>query len=403
MNNYDYDSLVVQLETVQKTLKQREEDCENSANRIAELELELQNVNSDPSSCQELQIKQVEILQNNLKNLLDQHKELQERYFNLMAKKNYYKKNYKILEEKQKEVPPRTLSEAESNNKQLKEEIIELKNEIESYKEKSKIEKQESDYLKKQYDSNMKSLEDFKKSAQEHYELIKKKMEEAREGKPDPEEISQLKKDNETLQTMIDTLNEASQQLTSGQSDFINNLSSQLGCQPELDEIVDQVKKLVPLKVENLKLNAEIEQLKVLGTVDQNEAYVAVIDGLKEMQSKLSPDELKLDVSSPLKHLFASIYNMINALISPSVSKASLQSHVRAVYYQARAFKKKDLEETANNLDGNKQTNENSINLSPKATAIDVEIGNTFSSISSNSRINNIPSSIEFPQAKSSE
>lgn len=407
--DYDHDSLLVQLETLQKTLKQREEDCENSSKRIAELEIAIQEVNSDPSNCQELQVEQVRILQNNFNMIWNLHNQLQEKFFNMMAKKNYYKKNYKSLQESQKDIPPRTNSEAESDNEQLRKEIVELKRDVEYYKEKSKTEKEQADTIQAQYESNLKQLDELKKTAQEHYDLIKQKMHDAREGKADPDEIAQLKKEvteqkeeNGLLQTTIEALNETAQQMASSQADFINSLSTQLGCQPELDEIVDQVKKLTPLKVENLKLNMELDKLKILGTVDQNEAYLNIVDGLKEMQSKISPDELKLDVNSPLKQLFSAIHNMINAAISPNVSKSTLQSHVRAVFYQARAFKKKDLDESSYNtfLDDDKQKHDSSINLSPKSTAIDVEIGNTFSAISTNSRINNMPSSIEFPPAK---
>lgn len=405
------DNLLIKLEALQNTLKQRNEDCENNEKRIADLEIALQKVGQEPSQFQEFQVEQVQILQNTLKTIYEQHKTLQEKFFNMMAKKNYYKKNYKLLQESQKNIPSRTLSEAELSNEQLRKEIVELKVDIQAYKEENKMQKQQAINFQTNYENGLAELEKFKKTAEEHFELIKQKMYDAREGKADPEEIAQLKEENEVLQTNFDELNEKVQQLSSSQADFVNSLSSVLGCQPELPEIVQMVKKTVPLKIENQKLKMEIDNLKILGTVDQNEAYTNIIESLREMQSKLSPDELHLNINSPLKQLFAAISNMINAAISPNASKVVLQSHVRSVYYQARAFKKEDLDESMYNVflnkneqvQDNNNENGNSLNFSPKMTAIDAEIGNTFSAISSNSRINNFPSNIEFPPVKSSD
>ena len=82
------DNLLIKLEALQNTLKQRNEDCENNEKRIADLEIALQKVGQEPSQFQEFQVEQVQILQNTLKTIYEQHKTLQEKFFNMMAKKN---------------------------------------------------------------------------------------------------------------------------------------------------------------------------------------------------------------------------------------------------------------------------------------------------------------------------
>lgn len=404
----DADQSNLQIEdytALKKTLTQREEDCETYRNRISELEILLQKANKDPNCFQEIQVATVQVLQDTLSMIYGQHKQLQEKFFKLMDKKNEYKKLYKSLQETQKDIPQRTNTETESLNEQLRKEKAELENNIESWKEKYNAQNKLANDFQNQYEEGLEKLNNYIKAAEKNYESMKIKYYEAKEGKPDLEgisekenEINELKNENQALQASYDELNDSAQKMASKLTDFMNNLGETLGCQAEPQDIADSVKALSQAKNENRKLRNEIESLKILGTVDQNEAYSHIIDSLKEMQSKISPDELKLDTNSPIRQLFAALSNMINAAISPGASRATLQSHVKAVYYQARAFTKEDLEKSNYDTAFDDNNNKQNSNINNNSN-VDFEIGNTFSSIPANSKL--YPSQFEFPSAKS--
>ncbi|OHS99000.1 hypothetical protein TRFO_34610 [Tritrichomonas foetus] len=393
--NENHEALLIKLETVQNLLQQRNADCESYMKRNAELERIVQQSQNDEPDIQDLQMNQITVLQDHLKSLIEIKDILEEKYFKMKAKKNKYKEKFLLANESQKTFPQRTFSEVESKNEQLRKEIVELQNSNKLFKKDYEKEKIRANSYHEKFNKCEEDLVKWQNLAEDKIQILNRKLKEAREGKTDTEQLVNAKKEIESIQTennllkqTIESLEAAAQEITNSQADFINSLESVLGCQ-SLEKIVETVKLLAPLKIENEKLKMEISKLEILGTVDQNDAYSTIVDALKQMNSKLSPDELKLPTNSPLRQLFAAISNMINTAILPNASKVLLQPHIRAVACQARVFKVDD---------------DTSTETSMKKSNIDLEMGNSFSPITKGDfHINQNSSNIEFPSVKSSE
>lgn len=328
------EKIQLENESLQKLIQQRDEDCENYVKRINDLEIGIQQSQKDPEEYNVFQVEQVKYIKDKFGELYSQHKELQKRYFAMLAKKNDYKRKYLVLAEKQKSSAD---IGSESNNHNLSNKIADLESQIEALKQFNKTENERANNFQSMYEKSIADFEVFRSKSADSFQILRSKIYEAREGK----DYEELQNENETLKTAIDELTESAKQMAAQNEIFINSLAAALGCQ-SLDEITESVQKLVPLKIQNESLKLEIDNLKKLGSIDQNEAYSSITDSLRQIQETLSPDNLNLDSNSPLRQLFAAFSNMLDAAISPNASKVILQPHIRALKQQARAFKKED-------------------------------------------------------------
>ena len=317
----------IDFEAAKNLLKQYEIDNKEQKERINELERIVQKYEKNEEIVAEFKDDQIVCLQNQLNSISENVKYLQERYFKVNAEKHYYKNQLSLIQASDSGKEKRKPSDIESENIELKSELSRCK------EENSEIIKKTAD-LEKQLEKRNNEIKKLRQTAIDKFDILQKKLHKARDGN---QELKEKEKEIETLESTIHSYEESIQTMNDSSKEFINSIGLILGCDT-LESIVEKIKQYSHVETENSQLKVEINELQSVKVINQNESYESTINALKQVRDGIAPDTLKLPQKSPLRQLFASLYNMINSTMSQTATLTILQPHIRAVLWQAQAF-----------------------------------------------------------------
>ena len=337
----------IKLEATQKLLREREKDCQKYMERIYELEQQVDRLENANEEERAIRQDQIVFLQEENSSLTMENHKIQEKLAMKIAENKDLQKQLTKAIESSKSVPARTVSECESENSHLRVRVSELEQENESLRASAEESAREIDEAKAEAQKYRDRIKKMREEAVDKFHTLQQKLTDSRSGKMDAENealISNLKnqieeKETEKSQLLVDleNLQKSSTEFATMHMEFVQNLGRILGCEGPI-EIVQKVKELNELPAETDKLRLEISNMKGMETINQNEGYVALIEALKQVRDSLSPNELKLPENSSLRQLFASLFNMVNAMMKPTEAKSVLTPHIHAVVLQAQAF-----------------------------------------------------------------
>lgn len=306
-------------------------------------------------------------------NLGKENEILKTRLLKAKAKKHELENAIQALKLKCVPFSPKSPEGYEAENRKLSQKVSNLESDVEFTKDELNSLNEELQNYKLKYEKLEKEKDKLTEDAAKHYSLLKAKLKEEREkmesdnlGKVviqnesllaeikqmkeqyenDQSEfqskLEQLKKEKENVESenssfkeQIKTLNESKNNILDSQADFLSSLNRIVGCQT-IEEALVKINGLVSLPEKCQKLQEKIDSLK---SDNDGQSHDIVISSLKEINEKLSPNNLKLPVGSALRHLFASLSNMFTDALDPNITKDKLDTHILSVVYQARSFK----------------------------------------------------------------
>lgn len=343
----DVTDFATKLAAAQKLLQERDLDCQTYMERISDLEKQVDELANPQTEWRAIRQDQIAFLQEENKTLANEKYKLQKDLAILQAEKSELQRQLSRALEAQKNIPARTFSECESENLKLRQRTSELETENQTLRADTDKAVQESNDLKARLEKYKEKIRRMHDDTLEKFGILQEKLADSRSGKMDQEnekaiaelraQLTQEENEKSQLQVHLEALEQSSNEFATTHMEFVQNLGRILDCQ-ELPEIIGRVKELSQLPAEMDKLRLEISNMKGLAKIDQNEGYAAVVDALFEVRNSLSPNELKLPDNSPLRQLFASLYNMVTAMMNPTEAKSVLIPHIHAVTLQARAF-----------------------------------------------------------------
>ena len=347
----DVNELAIKLEASQKLLKQREKDCQTYMERISDLEQQVDQLANTQEEWRSIRQDQIAFLQEENKTLTHEKHTLQKQLAMVETEKQDLERQLAKAIEAQKSIPARTFSQCESENLKLRQRLTELETENQTLRASADAASKETEAQKARVDKYKEKIRQMHADTIEKFGILQAKLADSRSGKMDEENekiisdlqtrLAQEEGEKSQLQLDLEALQHSSNEFATMHMEFVQSLGRILDCQ-QLPEIITKVKELNQLPSENDKLKLEISNMKEMGTIDQNEGYSALVDALMKVRDGLSPNELKLPDSSPLRQLFASLYNMVTAMMKPTEAKSVLLPHIRAVTMQARAFTPSD-------------------------------------------------------------
>ncbi|KAH0787484.1 hypothetical protein GPJ56_008679 [Histomonas meleagridis] len=329
---YENDSSV-KLEATEKLLKQREIDCKEYQQRIQELEHIVQNYEKNEPEVGEFKDDQITYLQNKLNSAMEHIEYLQQRYLKVNAKRHSIQQKFLLF---------KNSTQPQRQNSQIEEENIKLETDIHKLKQSNDENTKIINELKSNLDQQISENQRLRQVALEKFDILQQKLRNARDDNPTDlqklkNEIFSKDKEIESLVTTIQSLEESMHMVKETNDEFIQSIGLILG-RDSLEGIVERIKELSPLQVENSKLKAQIQEMQMQGNINQDEAYMAIVDSLKKVRDNIDPNVLHLKPDSSLRQFFASFYNLINAALKSNASQTILLPHVRAVVWEARAF-----------------------------------------------------------------
>ena len=374
--------LQAQLEEVTKLSKMKDEKIKDYEEKIKSLEQKILEYSKFGSEGFDEFLNDFITFQfNEYKNLDQKYSELSIKFFKLMAKKNKIKKEKAILKAKSIPFSPKSPTSSESEIQKLNIQILDLKAELDFTKEEFNLVSDES----KKYKKELNELQELNNSAfakaTTNFNIMKQKLQEQRDlmsssdvGKCQVQieelqnkiktneeahqnqlnELQQkiteeqknrenIESENKMLQETVTQLEESCQKMTNGQTEFLESLGQLIGCNT-IEEISAKIKELSSVAQRNRELEQTLSSVKREGNARSHDD---VIDALKKIQEKLSPNELKLPKNSELRQLFAALYNMLNVALDKDTSMTLLSPHINAVIYQARSFSPASISETS--------------------------------------------------------
>ena len=347
----DVNELAIKLEASQKLLKQREKDCQTYMERISDLEQQVDQLANTQEEWRSIRQDQIAFLQEENKTLTHEKHSLQKQLAMVETEKQDLERQLAKAIVAQKSIPARTFSQCESENLKLRQQLTELETENQTLRASADAASKETEAQKARVDKYKEKIRQMHADTIEKFGILQAKLADSRSGKMDEENekiisdlqtrLAQEEGEKSQLQLDLEALHHSSNEFAAMHMEFVQSLERILDCQ-QLPEIITKVKELNQLPAENDKLKLEISNMKEMGTIDQNEGYSALVDALMKVRDGLSPNELKLPDSSPLRQLFASLYNMVTAMMKPTEAKSVLLPHIRAVTMQARAFTPSD-------------------------------------------------------------
>lgn len=306
--------------------------------------------------------------------MMQENEELRTQYIKIKAREAKNKAMIKTLQYKLEDKPSQSSSEKDQKIDLMTAQINELQAKLKCANDEITELLQINDKMKRKQNQTFEKLKNYEGKLQVEFDILKQKLDEARQANPviASEEIqisslkSQLEKlsqelenerskcskevsqlttrnedlvnENQRLNKAFEDVERASKQITNAQISFINEISQTLGV-TSTDEIKEELNKLISLKTDRMQiLNAPVHDSN--GNV---QSFQEIRDALQQIMENLSPNELKLPQDSELRQLFAALYNMINQSLNPNANKSLLQPHIRAVVFQARAFKPQEV------------------------------------------------------------
>lgn len=339
--------LAVKVDALQNLLRQRDDDCQRYMEQIADLQRTLDSHSNNIEEVRSVRQDQILFLQEENMQLSNEVRELQTQIVMLRAEKDNYAKHLARAQETQRSMRPRTLSETESENLRLRERVAELEAGQDALLKMNSQYEADLSRATAKITKYKKHLHERGNETVEKFGILQDKLHDSRSGKLDEEknqqildlrsELEAMTAEKESFEHTAEMLQEASDEFAKQHAEFVSTLGRFLGCEDH-QEIVAKVRELSVLPAELDKLRLELANTKQMGEINQNEGYVAVVEALRQVRDHLAPNELKLPADSPFRHLFASMFNMVNAAMKPTEKKDVLLPHIRAVKLQARAF-----------------------------------------------------------------
>lgn len=310
----------------------------------------------------------------------EQNMDLKSRLLKEKAQKHKTQKLFDALKLKNTPYSPKSPSDYETENQKLKIQISELNSEVNNMKEQLDLANREIENKKKENDELINKTNSLYQDAAQNFKILRQKLDNEREKMKSDNigniqiqnesllsEINEIKekfskeqnelhnklqllqkekddieKENSSYQDEIKNLKQSNQETINKQTESLNSLNQIVGCQ-SIEESLAKVRELTLLPIRYQKLQEKIDSIR---KDDSLRTHDDVIDAIKEINEKLSPNYLKLPDDSVLRQLFKSLCNMFNAVLSSDVSKKVLDAHVLSVVYQARSFVPSDISGT---------------------------------------------------------
>lgn len=366
-------SLKAEIEELSKLSSMKDEEIEKLKNKVKELEAQIiELTKSGYEDMDNFIISQFHILSGERENAEKENELLKTKLLKAIAKKHQLNNTIQALKLKCVPYSPKSPSGFEAENQKLNIKVSNLESDLDFTQDQLNAANEEIQKYKDELDELKKNKEKWLDDATEHFNVLKAKLDQEREKmKSDNlgqvqlqnesllEEINQLKEksqndqeefqnqleslknqkeqvelENNSFKEQIKSLNDQRDSILNAQTEFLESLNQLVGCQTLEDALV-KVRGLVLLPEKCQKLQEKIDSLKSCEVVQSHDV---VIDALTEINEKLSPNNLNLPHDSVLRHLFASLCNMLSDALDPKITKNKLDTHILSVVYQARSF-----------------------------------------------------------------
>jgi chromosome segregation ATPase len=310
------------LDAAQRLVQQRELDCQSYREQIAQLRQEIEQLSNPVPEVQQFRLDQLEFLEEQNSQLLEEVGELQRRYLTASSKKRTLRARLKIAIESQQYEDARPGSDVEAETAALRQKVINLESNVKTLTSRVKLSEANLNKAQSQAAELKAKNKKLRDEAKTKFEILQTKLIQSRNGQLD-EELQQMQAEKADLEDAISQLEKASQDLTAEHMGFVQKLGRLVGADDAIG-VVSRVKDLIllPVQIENLKL--EMIELQNRRSGNQNVAYDATVEALKQVRGHLSPDYLRLADNSVLRQLFASFHNLVTAMLHPIESKAIL-------------------------------------------------------------------------------